>query len=129
MTEEQVTKHIINKLEELDWSILSFDYPQSGTGIRIKASETKFPPIIFDIIAKKGTNIVFFENKDRYYPKDFQKLNTFSINFKKYENSFNKIFGINLSDFNIYTAIAFPENDTKKMKDEIKKLVDRIVLV
>jgi hypothetical protein len=33
ITEEQVTKAILDWLEANDWKIICFDFPQSGTGV------------------------------------------------------------------------------------------------
>ncbi|MBQ4391921.1 MAG: hypothetical protein II826_02280 [Prevotella sp.] len=77
MTEEQVTKAIIRWLEATGWEILSFDYPQSGTGRVLhpafSTSKTE-GSIIPDIIAHKDSTLVFFENKSRYTYSDFEKV-------------------------------------------------------
>lgn len=91
MKEEQVTKNILDWLEENDWLIICYDFPQSGTGIMLhqntenKTSKNK-GGIIPDIIAVKGNKGVFFENKDRFYQLDFDKLYEIKTN-QNYSNS------------------------------------------
>ena len=79
MREEKVTINILNWLEANDWEIVCFDFPQSGTGILLhlnddKRSEKNKGGIIPDIIAVKNKTALFFENKDRFYEPDFEKL-------------------------------------------------------
>lgn len=81
MREENVTKKIIKYLKKNEWKIISFDFPQSGTGIMIlpddnKSSKNK-DSIIPDIIAHKNNICLFFENKDRFVKADFDKVNGF----------------------------------------------------
>jgi len=80
MREEKVTINLLNWLESQGWSIICYDFPQSGTGLMIhpnsnvKHSEKNKDAIIPDIIAVKGTNAAYFENKDRFAKSDFDKL-------------------------------------------------------
>lgn len=41
MREENVTKKIIKYLKKNEWEIISFDFPQSGTGIMILPDDNK----------------------------------------------------------------------------------------
>lgn len=87
MTEERVTKHILNWLESSNWTLVCYDFPQSGTGIllhpneAIKTEKNK-GGIIPDIIAVKQHKAVFFENKNRFYKADFDKLKEIKTNDK-----------------------------------------------
>lgn len=81
MTEEQITKKILAWLMDNDWQILSYDFPQSGTGKYlhpnkgIRNIETKNEKaFIPDIVAIRNTIAVFFENKNRFFLDDFIKL-------------------------------------------------------
>ena len=77
LTEEQVAKSIIRWLVRNGWTIIAFDFPQSGTGRCLHPNDTdsKTDGIwIPDIIAHKGNNLIFFENKDRYVYNDFEKV-------------------------------------------------------
>lgn len=79
LTEEQITKAIIDWLEGQEWQIICYDFPQSGTGISLHPNEelriTKNKgAIIPDIVAIKGTIVLFFENKDRFVLSDFVKV-------------------------------------------------------
>ncbi|WP_373700654.1 hypothetical protein [Neisseria dentiae] len=97
MKEERVTLNIIKWLQETNWVIICYDFPQSGTGIILHPSNGKINEknkggIIPDIIAVKDNQAVFFENKDKFVLSDFEKiylLKTTSI----YINSLYKLVG------------------------------------
>lgn len=77
LTEEQVAKSIIRWLVRNGWTIIAFDFPQSGTGrcLHPNYTDSKTDGIwIPDIVAHKGNNLIFFENKDRYVYSDFEKV-------------------------------------------------------
>jgi len=77
LKEEQVTKAIIKWLISNGWEILCYDFPQSGTGrcFHPNDSNSKTDGIwIPDIVAHKGSNLIFFENKDRFVYNDFEKV-------------------------------------------------------
>ena len=77
LTEERVTKSLIKWLVENDWTIISFDYPQSGTGRALHPNDevSKTEGIIIpDIVAHKGDKVIFFENKDRFVLADYEKV-------------------------------------------------------
>ena len=84
ITEEQMTKAIIDWLEINSWEIICFDFPQSGTGVslhlnnelRITKNKGAFIP---DIVAIKNENVIFFENKDRFVINDFIKIQNLPI--------------------------------------------------
>ena len=40
MNEEEVTKSILSKLRSDSWTIISFDFPQSGTGKTLHPNES-----------------------------------------------------------------------------------------
>jgi len=76
MTEEQVTKTIMGHLCSLGWSIVAFDFPQSGTGKALRPNNTSDKnkgSIMPDIVAVKNSVCLFFENKDRVALGDFKK--------------------------------------------------------
>jgi Holliday junction resolvase len=79
ITEEQVTKAILNWLESNNWEIICFDFPQSGTGVSLHLNQelrtTKNKgAFIPDIVAIKSEIVLFFENKDRFVLNDFLKV-------------------------------------------------------
>jgi hypothetical protein len=99
ITEEQATKAILDWLENNDWEIICFDFPQSGTGIslhpNIEMRTTKNKgAFIPDIVAIKDDIVVFFENKDRFVLDDFVKVQDLRQN-NDYSKSIEKL----LSDF------------------------------
>jgi hypothetical protein len=111
ITEEQVTKDILNWLESNGWQIITFDFPQSGTGYSLHPNEllrtTKNKgAFIPDIVAIKNETVLFFENKDRFVLSDFLKVEelkstqdyTSSIEKLLKEFSYSKIFyGVGLA--------------------------------
>lgn len=106
MREENVTKNILIWLQKNNWEIICFDFPQSGTGVLLHLNGTNRTEknkggIIPDIIAVKNGIAVFFENKDRFYQPDFDKL--FEIKTElNYTDSLDSL----LSDHNI-TSIFY----------------------
>ncbi|MFK8060784.1 MAG: hypothetical protein AB8B78_11925 [Polaribacter sp.] len=106
MREENVTKNILKWLQKNNWEIICFDFPQSGTGVLLHLNGTNRTEknkggIIPDIIAVKNGIAVFFENKDRFYQPDFDKL--FEIKTElNYTDSLDSL----LSDHNI-TSIFY----------------------
>lgn len=80
LTEEQISKAIIEWLVNSGWKIICFDFPQSGTGVSIhpnaaiRTTKNK-GALIPDIVAVKGTIALIFENKNRFVLADFIKLN------------------------------------------------------
>lgn len=111
ITEEQVTKAILNWLESNGWQIITFDFPQSGTGYSLHPNEelrtTKNKgAFIPDIVAIKNKTVLFFENKDKFVLSDFLKVEelkstedyTSSIEKLLKEFSYSKIFyGVGLA--------------------------------
>ena len=111
LTEEQVAKSIIRWLVRNGWTIIAFDFPQSGTGRCLHPNDTdsKTDGIwIPDIVAHKGRNLVFFENKDRFVYNDFEKVirlkNTtcYSMAIKDVTQGYEYD--------NIYYGIGFPQS-------------------
>lgn len=94
MTEEQVTKAILSKLKDAGWHILTFDFPQSGTGKMLHHNhannEKNKGSIIPDIIAAKNQTCLFFENKNRVDIDDFVKINSIKID-GNYSHSINEL--------------------------------------
>jgi len=94
MTEEQVTRTLLNWLESNSWKIISYDFPQSGTGVvlhpnrefRTTKNKGSFIP---DIVAYKSPIVVFFENKDRFVLDDFEKVDNLRST-KNYSGSIEK---------------------------------------
>ncbi|MCG8902794.1 hypothetical protein G1K97_13230 [Tenacibaculum finnmarkense] len=119
MREENVTKNILKWLQKNNWEIICFDFPQSGTGVLLHLNNTNRTEkskggIIPDIIAVKNGVAVFFENKDKFYKPDFDKL--FEIKTElNYTDSLNSL----LSDHNI-TSIFYGIG-ISDITEEIKK--------
>lgn len=78
MTEEQVTKALLEWFIKKDWEIVCYDFPQSGTGRFLHPNDStgkNQASINPDIVAVKGQTCVFIENKDRFYLPDYKKQN------------------------------------------------------
>ena len=129
MTEEQVTKAILQYLQNKGWHIVCFDFPQSGTGRVLHPNnsdgEKNKESIIPDIVAVKNGIALFFENKDRFYLPDYKKVNELIVN-----NQFTSAIGNLLSEYNIeniYYGIGLPTEKHKGKSRESTNLVDFIV--
>lgn len=111
ITEEQVTKAILNWLEKNGWEIICFDFPQSGTGVslhpnqELRTTKNKGTFIPDIVVIKKGV-VLFFENKDRFVLTDFLKVQEikqttdYTVSIVKFLADFNysKIFyGVGLA--------------------------------
>lgn len=124
MREESVTKNILIWLQSYGWNIVSYDFPQSGTGVLLhpNTDENRTTKnkggIIPDILATRNSIAVFFENKDRFVLSDFEKIKE----VKKSGNYSNALDTI-LKEFNvtkIFYGIGIPANEkflTKSLKN------------
>lgn len=129
MTEEQVTKIIINWLKSSSWEIICFDFPQSGTGKMIHPNnhenDKNLGTFIPDIVAVRNDTAVFFENKDRFFFQDYLKVNHL-INSSDYSDNIESL----LADYsiaNIYYGIGLPLEKHKKKSQDSQNLVDFII--
>lgn len=128
--EEDITKAIISWLEKNSWSIICFDFPQSGTGKVLhsnnRAGLKNKDSIIPDIVAIKSDIVVFFENKDRFFLSDFQKLE----NIKKennYSDSLNQLL-VSHKYVSIYFGVGLPITSKNRERiNESKGMVDFII--
>lgn len=112
MTEENVTKTFMKWLSRQGWKILSYDFPQSGTGVvlhpqRSNSRSKNARTIIPDIIAVKSRSIIVCENKCRYVQSDVEKVykvktsGLYSESIREFvgTSKLNKIFyGMGISD-------------------------------
>ena len=129
MTEEQVTKAIMAWLISNDWHIVCFDFPQSGTGRVLHpnsaAGEKNKDSIIPDIVAVKEDICLFFENKDRFYYPDYEKVNDLIV-----DNQYTNAIAALLHDCevkDIYYGIGLPTIKHKKKSQESAELVNFII--
>lgn len=117
ITEEFVTTKLISWLKLNMWQILCFDFPQSGTGYSLKPVNNKSKNknvIIPDIVGVKNGCGILFENKDRFYLKDFNKIQKLRT-LNDYFDSLKDLFGGKIPQ-RMYYGIAFPN-----FLDQIKK--------
>lgn len=127
LTEEQITKAILDWLEKDGWEILCYDFPQSGTGIsmhpneELRTSKNK-GAIIPDIVAIKGTTVLFFENKDRFVLSDFVKVNDLKTG-SDYSASIQKLLK-NYKVSQIFYGVGLPKNDNvlKRITEHEEKI-------
>ncbi len=131
MSEEKVTKTLLQWLINNGWEIICYDFPQSGTGKVLHPSNTASKTdgaIIPDIIAYKNQVVLDFENKDRYVYTDFEK-----VNFLKNTTLYKKSLDILLKNHpykKVYYGIGMPytDNNFKKAKEQAA-LVDFLTFV
>lgn len=128
MTEEQVTKLFLFWLEKNKWEILEYDYPQSGTGIIFRKNnsrdEKNKDAIIPDIIAIKNRVCLFFENKNRYYYPDFEKVNELRIDNQYKEDIEEFLKGKEVKK--LYFGIGLPTVKYKSKAESNKTMTDFI---
>lgn len=127
LTEEQITKAILNWLEANGWEIICFDFPQSGTGVSMHPNEelrtTKNKgAIIPDIVAIKGTTVLFFENKDRFVLSDFIKVNELKTG-SDYSASLERLLK-NYKVSKIFYGVGLPDSDSilKRITEHQEKI-------
>jgi len=131
MTEEQVTKALLKWLIDDGWTIICYDFPQSGTGRLLHPNNSScfknLNSINPDIVAVKEPIALFFENKDRFYYSDYIKQNTLIE-----ENDYTEAISDLLSGYkvdSIYYGIGLPLSAHKKKSQDSSHLVDFIVTV
>ncbi len=115
MKESKVTINILNWLENNGWKIISYDFPQSGTGILLhpNSEENKHSKnkggIIPDILATRNGIAVFLENKDRFVLSDFEKIKEIKC-LGNYSNGLTTVLA-NYNINSIYYGIGIPAVD------------------
>ena len=128
MTEEQVTKAILKWLIRNGWEIICFDFPQSGTGRLLHpngANEKNKGAINPDIVAVRNHVCLFFENKDRFYLPDYEKVNGLIVD-NQYTDAISALLsGCNVDQF--YYGIGLPVEKHNAKSKESAELVDFIL--
>lgn len=131
LSEEQVTKIIIRWLVEKGWVILSFDFPQSGTGraLHPDLTDSKTAGIIIpDIIAYRNGTLVFFENKDRFVLSDFEKVFELRRTDSYHKAIQNLAKGYSFEHVCYGIGIPHSNGNEKKIQKHLDK-VDFVILV
>ena len=132
VTEYHVTSQILEWLKKNDWEIVSYDYPQSGTGFALKPdgeqSKNKHS-IIPDIVCARRDIGLMFENKDRFDIGDFDKINALRTT-DIYRHSISVLFGGKIPK-KIWYGIGFPHSDShlQKAHAELSKIDFLITLM
>lgn len=129
MTEENVTKAILGYLIKYGWRIVSFDFPQSGTGRALHPAGSlskNMGVLIPDIIAAKEGVGIYMENKDHYYPEDFRKVHNV-LDGQVYATSFLKVLGVDQT--NLIGGIGLPEVCCNAIEPDMLRLVDFVFKV
>lgn len=116
LTEEDVTRFLIKYLKSKDFSIYSYDFPQSGTGfvLRPNRTEIKHKNLSFwipDIIAVKTGNLFLFENKDHFSTSDILKINNILTNQTHSEDIEKLLIRTNTKRY--FILLGFPINHLK----------------
>ncbi len=127
MTEENVTKSILSYLISRGWRIVSFDFPQSGTGrsLHPSGSVSKNTGVLIpDVVAVKDGVSIYLENKDHYYLEDFTKVNNV-LQAKMYAESFFRVLGVDQDT--MLGGIGMPASCCDSITDDVKNLVDFVL--
>ena len=128
MTEEHVTKAILKWLSANKWEIICFDFPQSGTGRLLHpngATEKNKGAINPDIVAVRDSICLFFENKDRFYFPDYEKVNELIVDNQYTDDISELLVGRTVDAF--FYGIGLPTQKHKKGSRDSAHLVDFIV--
>lgn len=128
MREEQVTKAILKWLLDNHWEIICFDFPQSGTGRLLHpngANEKNKGAINPDIVAVRNGVCLFFENKDRFYFPDYEKVNNLIVD-NDYTDDIAQLLAGHTVDVFFY-GIGLPTSKHSKGSKNAAHLVDFIV--
>lgn len=128
MTEEQVTKTILKWLRTNSWNIICYDFPQSGTGRLLHpngANEKNKGAINPDIVAVRNNICLFFENKDRFYFPDYEKVNALIVDNDYTDDIAYLLCGHNVNKF--YYGIGLPTEKHNVKSQESATLVDFIL--
>ena len=128
MREEHVTKALLKWLLDNRWEIICFDFPQSGTGRLLHpngASEKNKGAINPDIVAVRNSVCLFFENKDRFYFPDYEKVNDLIID-NQYTDTISTLLSGHQIEYTYY-GIGLPTERHKDKSRESARLVDFIL--
>lgn len=129
MTEENVTKAILNYLIERDWKILSFDFPQSGTGrsLHPRGSSSKNDRVLIpDVVAVKGGVSIYLENKDHHFHEDFRKVHSV-LEDGLYAEAFRDVLGVDFGS--LRGGVGLPASCCDLISDAERSLVDFVLVV
>jgi len=109
ITEAFVTRKTVEWLSNRGWSIIAFDFPQSGTGFVLHPNDSTSKvkgAIIPDIVARKDEVGLILENKDRFNIADFKKINRLRTT-SDFSGSLEILFG-GEPPKTMYYGVAFP---------------------
>ena len=115
MSEEAVTKATISFLKQLNWDVLDYDFPGSGTGRNFHIGSLEDYKnrrrVIPDIIAYKEGTILWFENKNKETLSDYKKIFSLSQERESLLAQITQAYWDKTID-NLLFAISFSGNST-----------------
>lgn len=131
MKEETITTKLVEHLETNGWDVISFDFPQSGTGTLLKKNgvvkEKNKHSITPDIIALKSDVLLFMENKSWFSKKDVEKL--LAVRRDDYSDDLPRHFpNLKFKKITIGVGLSDTENNSNKLKKEGGELDLHILL-
>lgn len=130
MREETITIKFVRYLRYRGWNIISYDFPQSGTGLELHPdNETDKTKGIYipDVIAYKDGIGIVTENKVDYDEYDIQKLANLKYGYE-YDRALNQIFnGYNLKKI-LYGVVLNKTNSNYSKLLKISDLIDFAIL-
>ncbi len=128
MTEEAVTKAILNWLLHNEWEIVCYDFPQSGTGRFLHPNGSKGKnkdSINPDIVAVKNDICVFFENKSYFYYSDFEKVEALRT-YNEYSEDIEELLSF-YDIHDIFYGIGYPVEAHKRKALKSLSMVDFVI--
>lgn len=131
ITEEKLTKIVLDWLELNNWEIICYDFPQSGTGVLLHSNQSNDKNkggFIPDIVAIKNGIVLVFENKNRFVLEDYEKVD-FLRNTDIYADAFNTLL-TTFSFQTIYYGVAIPLTKNNLSKNKVfQHLIDFTIMV
>ncbi len=122
-----MTLSIMDHLKKRGWTVVSFDFPQSGTGrmIHPEGKSKNKGGVIPDIIAKRESMCILMENKPIYTKSDFLKIGSIlkDVSFNRALDDLKDELGV----CRICGGIGLPLQETEKIKPDTKELVDFVI--
>ena len=134
LTEERITRRVLSWLKDQGWTIVTYDYPQSGTGYslhsinRVESSKND-GVIIPDIVATKNGLALFFENKVQFSMVDIDAI-VLLKDSRLYDGSISTLLKqfLPINEIRFGLALKDSKNNLKKL-NEHQEFLDFAFLV
>lgn len=130
MKEEAITLAVVNFLKSKGFVIIAFDYPGSGSGLRLSPEErgSKNNGMIPDIIACCGAILIIIESKPTFVLDDVNKLQPLRDG-TDYFKALQRLMQLSNTHVILY-GVCFEHNDRQNAKaNNYKDKLDFVLTV